>query len=148
MEVKHGTHLGKPVIYFTAQDYFINLAQECKFTIIGKFYRLKPAMDEIRRVYISQFHLRGSVKIAYFDPHHVYLDITYEVDYNHILFKEFVDIGDVPMKILKWTVDFKLEVETSIVPVWILIHQPPWHLFKWPIVSKILLQIPGKCCQS
>ncbi|XP_070036954.1 uncharacterized protein [Nicotiana tomentosiformis] len=37
-----------------------------------------------------------------------------------------------------WTPDFKPEVETPIVPVWILIHQLPCHLFKWGIVSRMV----------
>lgn len=122
IEIRHGTHLGKPVVFFTTQDYFVTLAQDYKLNIIGKFYRGKPTMEELRKVFISQFHLTGLVKIAYFDFRHVYLDFTNEVDYNHILFKEYVDIGEAPMKILKWTADFKLEEETLIVPVWILIH--------------------------
>lgn len=65
---------------------------------------------------MRQFHLIGSMKIAYFDPKHVYIDFTNEVEYNHILFKEYVDIGESPMKILKWTADFKPEEETTIVP--------------------------------
>lgn len=80
-------------------------------------------MEEIRKVFIRQFHLTGQVKIAYFDPKHIYIDFSNEVDYNHILFKEYIDIGETPMKILKWTADFKPEEETTIVPAWILIHQ-------------------------
>lgn len=45
------------------------------------------------------------------------------------------------MKILKWTPDFKPEEETSIVPVWILIHQLPWHLFNWRIVSRLVSEV-------
>lgn len=125
IEIRHGTHLGKPAVIFSAQDYFVALALEWKFTIIGRFYRGKPTMEEIRKVFISKFHLTGSVKIAYFDFRHVYIDFTNEVDFNHIRFKEFIDIGDAPMKNLKWTPDFKPGEETSIVPVWILIHQLP-----------------------
>lgn len=86
-------------------------------------------MEEIRKVFIQQFHLTGSVKIAYFDPKHVYIKFSNEVDYKHILFKEYIDIVEAPMKILKWTPNFKPEEETSIVPDWILIHQLLWHLF-------------------
>lgn len=116
VNIEYGTHLGKLAIFFSAQDYFINLAQECRFTIIGKFYRNKPTMEEIRKVFVRQFHLTSLLKIAYFDPKHVYIDFTNEVEYNHILFKEYVDIGESPMKILKWTADFKPEEETTIVP--------------------------------
>lgn len=80
-------------------------------------------MEEIRKVFIRQFHLTRSVKIAYFDFRHVYIDFTNEVDFSHIRFKEFIDIGEVTMNILKWTPNYKPEEETSIIPILFLIHQ-------------------------
>ncbi|OIT20671.1 hypothetical protein A4A49_38227 [Nicotiana attenuata] len=106
---------GKPAVHFSAEDYFVNLAQECRLTLIGKFYRTKPPMEDIRKAFVSQFHLKGTVKIAYYDPQHVYIDFANEVDYTHIKLKKFVDINGTPMKILLWTPDFKQEVETPIV---------------------------------
>lgn len=85
----------------------MTLAQECKFTIIGKFYGGKPTMEEIRKVFISKFHLTGSVKIAYFDFRHVYIDFTNEVDFNHIRFKEFIEIGDAPIEDLEMDIGFQ-----------------------------------------
>lgn len=137
VSIKHGMHLGKTTVFFIVRDYFVNLAQDCKFTIIGKLYRGKPTMDDIRREFVSQFQLRRTVKIAHFDHQHVYLDFDNEVDFNRVGTQSFVNIGIAPMKIMKWTPDFRLEVETSIVPVWILILQLPWHLFRWDVVSKM-----------
>ncbi|OIS98248.1 hypothetical protein A4A49_33444 [Nicotiana attenuata] len=141
VEIRHRSHLGKPAVFFSAEDYFSNLAQECKLTIIVKFLRGKPSMEEIRKIFVRKFHMTGTVKIAYFDPQYVYIDFSNEVDYNHIRFKEYIDIGDAPMKILKWTADFKPEEETTIVPVWILVHQLPWHLFNWRIISRMVREI-------
>ncbi|KAF3633944.1 hypothetical protein FXO38_25346 [Capsicum annuum] len=39
IEIQHGTHLGKPAVFFKAEDYFVKLTKECKFTIVEKFYR-------------------------------------------------------------------------------------------------------------
>lgn len=44
VEVRHGTHLGKPAVFFSAQDYFVNLAEDCKMTLTGNFYRGKPPL--------------------------------------------------------------------------------------------------------
>lgn len=98
-------------------------------------------MEELRKLFISQFHLKGTVKIAYYDYMTVYIDFTNEVDYKHVYFKPFINIGSYTMKILKWTPDFKPEQETSIVPVWILVHMLPWHLFIWDIVSRLVQSI-------
>lgn len=117
IEIRHCTHLGKPTVFFSAQDYFINLAQDCKMTIVGKFYRGKPAMEDLRKQFVTQFHLKGSVKIAFVDSQTVYIDFTSETDYKHIYFKPYIYFGDYPMKVLKWTPDFKPEAETTIVHV-------------------------------
>lgn len=95
-------------------------------------------MEEIRKIFVSQFHLKAIVKIAYFDYKYIYLNFANEVNYNHIYSKTFIQYGECPMKILKWTLNFKLEVETPIVLVLILIHQLPWHLFRWDVISRMV----------
>uniref|UniRef100_M1DQL1 LINE-type retrotransposon LIb DNA, complete sequence, Insertion at the S11 site n=1 Tax=Solanum tuberosum TaxID=4113 RepID=M1DQL1_SOLTU len=141
VDIKHGTHLGKPAVYFSAEDYFGSLAQDCKWTIVGKFIKGKPTMEELRKLFIGQFQLLGTVKIAFYDYRCVYMDFTNEVDFKHIYFKPFIDIGPYTMKVMKWTPDFKPEQETSTVPIWILIHKLPWHLFRWDILSKLVQSI-------
>lgn len=42
---------------------------------------------------------------------------------------------------MKWTVDFKPEEKTSIVLILILLHQLPWHLFNWQVVSKMVSEV-------
>lgn len=130
--------MGKPAVYFSAQDYFVNLAEDCRFTIVGKFTKGKPNMDELRKLFNSHVPLKGTVKIAYFDQNHVYIDFNNESDFYHIYFKSFVTLGPYSMKIIKWTPDFVPEIETSLAPVWILVHQLPWHLFRWDILSKMV----------
>ncbi|XP_070014253.1 uncharacterized protein [Nicotiana sylvestris] len=45
VEIQHGTHLGKPAIFFKAEDYFVNLAKECRFTIIVQDVGVEVALD-------------------------------------------------------------------------------------------------------
>ncbi|OIT02434.1 hypothetical protein A4A49_28080 [Nicotiana attenuata] len=141
MEITHGTHMGKPTVYFSAHDYFVTLAEECKFTIVGKFTRGKPSMEEVRRLFISHIPLKGSVKIAFYDANHVYIDFTNEADFYHIYSKPFITLGPYIMKVIRWTPDFSPECETTISPVWILIHQLPWHLFRWDTLSRMVSSI-------
>lgn len=141
VEIKYGTHIGKPIVFFSAEDYFVNLEKECRLTLIENFYKEKPSMEDIKEAFIRQYHLKGSVKIAYFDFQHVYIDFSNEIDYTHIQSKKFADIDGTPMKIMLWTPNFKPEVESPIVLVWIRIHQLPWHLFKWGIVSRMVQSV-------
>lgn len=95
-------------------------------------------MEDLRKQFVTQFHLKGSVKIAFVDSQTVYIDFTSETDYKHIYFKPYIYFGDYPMKVLKWTPDFKPEAETTIVHVQILVNKLPWHLFRWNVLSRIL----------
>lgn len=95
-------------------------------------------MEEIQKSFATGYHLKESVKVAYFDNNHVYLNFANKVDYNHILFKNFIHFGDSLMKVLKCSSNIKLEKETPIAPVWILIHQLPWNLFLWDVISRML----------
>lgn len=36
---------------------------------------------------------------------------------------------------------FKHEEETSIVSLWISIHQLPWHLLNWKIISRLASEV-------
>lgn len=58
-------------------------------------------MEEIRKTFISKFHLTGNIKIAYFDPKYVYLEFDNDVDHNNVFNKEYVDIESSPMKFFK-----------------------------------------------
>ncbi|KAH0696662.1 hypothetical protein KY289_014144 [Solanum tuberosum] len=48
------------------------------------------------------------------------------------------------VKNLKRTADFTPTKETSIVVVvWVLIHQLPWHLFRWDAIAKMVMSSIG-----
>ncbi|OIT36230.1 hypothetical protein A4A49_02046 [Nicotiana attenuata] len=49
VKITHGTHMSRPAVYFSAQDFFVTLSEDCKFTIVGKFTIGKPNMDKVRR---------------------------------------------------------------------------------------------------
>lgn len=74
-------------------------------------------MEEVRELFVSHYHLKGNVKIAYYDYKTVYINFTNEIDFNHIYFKWFIYLGQYTTKVMKWTRDFKSEQETSIVSV-------------------------------
>ncbi|XP_060200078.1 uncharacterized protein LOC132628281 [Lycium barbarum] len=57
VEIKHGTHLGKPAVFFNARE------KDCKWTIVAKFVKGKPTMDELRKLLASQIELKANVKV-------------------------------------------------------------------------------------
>ncbi|KAF3660910.1 hypothetical protein FXO38_11992 [Capsicum annuum] len=138
IEIRHGTQLGKPDVFLNPNDYFGTPAQGCKMTILLKFDREKPYMEDLRKQFISQLYLKGAIKIAFIDSLTVFIDFTYDTDAQQIHFKQYLHFGNYPIKVIRWTPDFKAGVETMIVPIWILVHKLPRHLFKWSILLRSL----------
>lgn len=82
IEIKHATHLGKPTIFFTTKDYFVRPQMDTY--ILVSSIEGRPQWRRLKKAFISQFHLTGHVKIAYFDSKHIYLDFVNDIYYNHI----------------------------------------------------------------
>lgn len=67
VEIRHETHLGKPTIYFSADDYFVNLANNCKWLLWVNLSK-EPTMK------VSQFQLKGRVEIGYYNYNTIYIN--------------------------------------------------------------------------
>ncbi|XP_060170457.1 uncharacterized protein LOC132601380 [Lycium barbarum] len=115
INIAHGTHLDKPAVFFDAKDYFVNLVNDYKFTIIGIFIKGKPNMEELRKLFVSQYHLKETPTMAYYDYRTVYIDFTNEIDFNHIYFKPYIHIGQYAIKVQKWTNVAKVKVEIDLL---------------------------------
>ncbi|KAG5621481.1 hypothetical protein H5410_006699 [Solanum commersonii] len=70
----------------------------------GKFIKGKPTMEELRKLFIGQFQ---------------------PLDFKHIYFKPFIDIGPYTMKVMKRTPILNPKARNIYVPIWILIHKLP-----------------------
>ncbi|KAH0642167.1 hypothetical protein KY289_033141 [Solanum tuberosum] len=50
---------GRPSVTFYEDDFMINMAARCKYTLVGKFINVMPKMEVIRRSFSAQTHLTG-----------------------------------------------------------------------------------------
>ncbi|KAH0731472.1 hypothetical protein KY290_002478 [Solanum tuberosum] len=129
---------GKAVVVFTKEEHEI-LADTCRWTIIGKFSRGRPAIDRIRSDFTKVITTKGEVKIGAKDRYHVFIDVENEEDFNDIFSRDSIALNDdVDMKILKWTPNFKPNAENSLAPVWINLPDLPWHYYEWDALCRIV----------
>ncbi|VFQ83941.1 unnamed protein product [Cuscuta campestris] len=123
------THRGIPCVRFSANE-VDTLSSVDHFLIVGKFSHGQPKLELIKKHFASQFVLRGSVTIGWRGPKHIFLKFTHPQDATDILLKEQILFeGTYPMRLFRWTSDFSLETETPISPVWVLLHDLPFHYF-------------------
>ncbi|KAH0639187.1 hypothetical protein KY290_036473 [Solanum tuberosum] len=82
------TKQGRPAVIFKEDDFMVNSATTCRFTLIGKFSNTMPNVELLRKSFINQTQLSRGVKIAHFNSRHVYIDQDNELDYITIWTKQ------------------------------------------------------------
>ncbi|PHT27304.1 hypothetical protein CQW23_33091 [Capsicum baccatum] len=132
------TRQGLPAVIFDAADVMVKLADRCKFTLIGKFVNSMPKMEVIRKQFILQTQLTGGVKIAHYNPRHVYIDLDNEQDYITVWTQQRMYIDNQLMRLQKWTPTFTPKEETPIVPVWVTLPELPWHFYNKEFITALL----------
>ncbi|OIT22703.1 hypothetical protein A4A49_30027 [Nicotiana attenuata] len=135
------TKQGQPTVIFKREDYMVKFADRCKFTVVGKFSNTMPRMEIIRKSFIAQTELRGSVKIAHFNARTVYIDLENEYDHYTVWGKQHMYIQGQMMKLEAWSPAFKPNEDSPIVPIWVVIQELPWHLYYMEILTPLLSPI-------
>ncbi|OIT38192.1 hypothetical protein A4A49_16410 [Nicotiana attenuata] len=135
------THNGRPAVIFKSSDYYGVMAENCKWTLVGKFTMGRPKIEIIRAKFIEQIPLKGKVRIRAYDYRHVFIEFNTEADFNTAYFQRFMSISRALMRMFKWSPDFDPNEETSLAPIWVLLPELPFHMFKWDYLRQVLEQI-------
>ena len=85
---------GFPDVLLDKDDYYVKLAEVCKYTLVGKFTNTMPKMELVRKSFILQTQLIGSVKITLLNCRHVYIDLDKEFDYETVWMKHRINIEE------------------------------------------------------
>ncbi|KAB5551438.1 hypothetical protein DKX38_008749 [Salix brachista] len=104
------------------------LAAPLQRTLVGKFNRM-PRFEVIRE-FFRRLNLLGAFDIHWFDYKHIFIKLNNDLDYQRLFAKRDWFFGGYKMRVLKWSVDFIPEKESSIVPVWISFPNLRYHLYE------------------
>ncbi|CAH9124929.1 unnamed protein product [Cuscuta epithymum] len=120
------TFKGMPQISFP--DVSIQfLASKHKLALIGYFFKHRPEMKSLRKAF-DLIGFKGSVHLGLLEKKHVLIRFEIEEDYIRCWNRQFWDIFGSTMRVTKWTPDFKPNVESPVVPVWLALEGLPIHL--------------------
>lgn len=78
---------GKTMVVFTKEEHEL-LADTCRWTIIGKFLRGIPTIDQIRVDFALLLVTKGEIKIGAKDKYHVFIDVENEDNFNNFYSRE------------------------------------------------------------
>ncbi|OIT37275.1 hypothetical protein A4A49_58147, partial [Nicotiana attenuata] len=84
------THNGMPAVIFDAEDYYGIMAEECKYTINGRFMKTRTQSETIRATVKETIPIKGSVKIGVYDNKNVFIDVYNEEDFKAVYFKHVI----------------------------------------------------------
>ncbi|EOY21198.1 Uncharacterized protein TCM_012582 [Theobroma cacao] len=121
------TYKDRPAAAFF-EDEIQKLAQPFVHSIIGKFSCM-PKLQEIRQAF-KGIGLTGAYAIRWLDYKHILIHLSNEQDFNWIWTKQQWFIVNQKMRVFKWSLDFEVERESSIVLVWISFPNLKVHLYE------------------
>ncbi|XP_060200230.1 uncharacterized protein LOC132628470 [Lycium barbarum] len=114
------------------------MAEECKFTLVGKFIKIRPQLDKIRSKFAEKITVKGTCRIGPFNYHTVFFDFLKKEDFTHVWYRRSVEIEGQVMWYEKWSPNFKPDEDSPIVLVWVLLPELPYHCHSWNYVKHIV----------
>ena len=89
------------------------------------------------RKFIVALGLKGDCPVGLLDNNHILLRPMLEIDYTGLFIRRTWFVHNSPMQLSKWTMDFKANHESSIVPIWVCFPELPLLLFNMKYLHKI-----------
>ncbi|PKU83643.1 hypothetical protein MA16_Dca020860 [Dendrobium catenatum] len=88
----------------------------------------RPNLDVIRKFFFG-LKLSGSFNVGLLDSKHIVIQLSNDLDYNHIFSRRSYYILGCQMRLLKWSPYFDVREESPISPVWIAFPNLRLHFF-------------------
>lgn len=127
-------HHGEPALKIP-QSLVTTLSKPFSLALIGKFSNGRPTMER-SCLFFNKLGLRGNFTLGHLDPKYMLIRLEDEGDFNHLCIKELLMLEGFPLRIFRWTADFRPEVESPIVLVFVSLPNLPIFLFdKTPLFS-------------
>ncbi|XP_071939955.1 uncharacterized protein [Coffea arabica] len=129
------TYKGEPALIFP-QAAVEALASPFRFALIGKFSRGRPKLEEVRK-FIASLDLPENPVVGLLDVRHMLIQLNKEADFHHVWFRRIWYVSSFPMRVFKWTTDFHVDRESSVVPLWLQLPKLPLHFFNKEVIFQI-----------
>lgn len=105
-------HKGEPAVFFS-KDEIGKMASTFKLALVWRFSHRRPPLAEIRFA-LTAIGLKASVTVGLIDNKHVLLQFAHDMDFQRIWLKELWYLKSYPMRVFKWSPDFRVEAEPLV----------------------------------
>src|SRR4051812_26232640 len=121
------SYKGEPSVKIS-KEAMAAMSKPLQLSLIGKFSHGRPTMERSRPLF-SKLGLSGGYDLGHLDQKHMLIRLQKEDDFNRLWLRDTWYLDGYPMRMFKWSPDFRLEWESPIVPVWISLPNLPLFLF-------------------
>lgn len=97
-------------------------------TLIMKF-STEPRLEEIRAHIVESWNLKPQPAVGYLDPRHVTLNMASPADTKRALSRPSNKINNSLFRLFRWSPDFYIGKESSIVAIWVRFFNLPLHCY-------------------
>lgn len=106
-------------------------------TLIMKFSSGKPRLAEIRAHIAATWELARQPAVGYLDPRHVTLNMASAEDTKRALSRPTNKINTSLFRLFRWTPDFEIGKESSVVAVWVKLYNLPLHYYNEAALQRL-----------
>ncbi|XP_042951450.1 uncharacterized protein LOC122287689 [Carya illinoinensis] len=113
-------------------------AEPFRFSVVLKFLRRRPSLDQIRSFIQNRWGLRAVPVIGQLrNPRNVLVRLVMEEDFISVMARGNSEVLGVPYRIFHWSPDFIEEEDSPWVPVWVSLPGLPPNFFQESILRSI-----------
>ncbi|KAM7462626.1 hypothetical protein LguiA_030747 [Lonicera macranthoides] len=121
---------GEPAVIFSEADILsLSFSSPFKFALVGKFSHGCPALSDIRKV-LESFDPKAPFTVGLMDNKHILMRFNHEDDFHRIWLREQWFVMRFPMRVFKWTYEFRIDAESALAPVWVSFPLLPINFLK------------------
>ncbi|KAF5458875.1 hypothetical protein F2P56_022870, partial [Juglans regia] len=131
-----------------SKDEITKLAEPFIFSLVLKFLRNRPSLDDIRSCIRRRWGLVDQPVVSSMAaPRSVFVRFANEGDFKMAISRESCEMKGVSYRAFHWSTDYTEDTESPVVPVWISLPGLPPNMFHESFLENIILPI-GKYVRS
>ncbi|PKU61924.1 hypothetical protein MA16_Dca017257 [Dendrobium catenatum] len=127
------THRGLPALLISEEE-IRSLAAPFDFALVGRFPGRRPPVDAIQN-FCFNLKLIGEFSVTVLNHRNVLIKLVNDFDYCRMFSHRSYFVKNCLMKVVKWSPNLDIEVESPIVPIWVSFPFLRPHLFSPRILS-------------
>ncbi|PKU65710.1 hypothetical protein MA16_Dca009747 [Dendrobium catenatum] len=129
------SHHGLLVLLISEEEIW-SLAAPFDFALVGRFSGRRPSVDAIQN-FCFNLKLIGELSITVPNHRNILIKLVNDFDYCRMFSHRSYFVQNCFMKVVKWSPDLDVEVDSPIMPIWVSFPLMRPHLFSPRILSSL-----------